>query len=480
MSSVSKWQICIGTMLALLLQMQPSFALDPRFELDLKALREKPAQAGAAAEKRDAVAVPPPAKLNKGARSGRNGKSLKTKSAHRTVPGRNLSIAAPSRRSLNRLHTGLSSTRRSSRAASTKVAAYHTLSMQASAAEPLEGVRWARQVWDRLLASRGDDGVPLQVEGRNFSLSLDPSKYPVLPAVDGGKIILDAGRSLSPLVRAIITEKDPTIRIVSENPADRRRFFSSLFAAARFYSVEEGFSVSFGADPKVTVTSDFKVEKSPESLSDSDVYLVNVTTKRFGIPDSLLAFMETEGFHMVDSTPPPTAGFPDGSRTLCSIRGGSRESVSDALLKALSINFERDRNLELDAGVVSGVNLTVRADIYHEDRGNRVVVSFAEANPVQHTLLRLLELKGYKVVMLYPDDDFRKISQKLLSVFKIPATYGTHHLWSSREAPFDVQLSGFVLGGGGVKDGTTVLTNVALDPLFRELVGVNGYEVVER
>ncbi len=483
MRSVSKGQICIGVLLTFLLEMQPCFALDPRFELDLKALRTesgrtKPGQAGTAAGKRSASAEAPllTGKRDTGAQSGRARASVKPKRARRAESARKAVERAQSR---GQRHAGDYSRRPGGPAGAGTVAAHGILRMQSSAGESQDGVRWARQVWERLIASTEDDKLPLRVEGENFSLSLDPVKYPVFPAVDGGRIILDAGRSLPPLVKAIIAEDDPAVRFVAENPADRRRFFASLFSAARFYSVEEGFSVSFGTDPKVTVTSDFKIEKTPESLSDGDIFLVNVIGKPRGIPASLLFFLEAEGFRVVDSTPPPTAEPPDGRHVLYSIRGGDREAMAEALLKALSVDFERDRNLELDDGSASGVNLTVRADIYHEERGRRVVVSFAEANPVQLTLLRLLELKGYKVVMLYPDDDFHRVSQKLLPVFKVPAAYGMHHLWSPGEAPFDVQLSGFVLGGGGRKDGTVVLTNVAFDPLFRELVGSMGYDVVE-
>jgi len=38
---------------------------------------------------------------------------------------------------------------------------------------------------------------------------------------------------------------------------------ASLLAGARFYSVEENFSLDVGNDPKLTVRADFKIERPP-------------------------------------------------------------------------------------------------------------------------------------------------------------------------------------------------------------------------
>jgi hypothetical protein len=475
-----------------------SFALNPQFELDLKALRAKngqgkPGQGGGVVEPRSDVKN---TVKTKGTPSGAN-KEHRVSQSSRTgaeAPANSGSPSSSAGKMLRKSATASSAKthRHGKRHKTTYIAskegmavvnggtAFHTLRMSSASSEMKDNVQLARHIWDRLIAPGGVQDPPLQVEGKNFSLSLDPDRYPVLPASDGGKIILDVEKTLPPLVKAIILEKEPGVRIVSENPSDCRRFFNSLFAAARFYSIEEGFSVSFGSDPKVTVTSDYKIEKNADSLSNSDVYLVNVTGRNIGLPLSLLSFLEKEGFHFLDSSPVPSTPPSEVRRTLYSITDGNREKIADALLGALSVSFEKDRNIALDDGAKSGVSISVRADRYYEGNGKRVVFSFSEANPVQYTLLKLLEIKGYKVVMLYPEDDFRKIIQKILSSFKVPASYGNHHLWNPHEAPFDVQLSGFILGSEGRKGGTVLLTNVAIDSLFRELVGLKGYEVIEK
>ncbi|RQW87017.1 MAG: hypothetical protein EHM79_08660 [Geobacter sp.] len=338
-------------------------------------------------------------------------------------------------------------------------------------------IQWTRDVWDRLLQPGRYENGPLVVQGRNFSLSLDPKRYPVFPAADGGKIIIDEGMTLSPMVKTILTEKDPGIRIVMGNPADRKRFFSSLLAAAKFYSVEENFAVDFGADPKLTVTSDFKIEKTSESLLKNDVVLVNVTGQHRGIPPQLISFLDKEGFHVIDSSP-AFSELSDGRKVLYSIEGSRQDTIVDELFTALSAPCEKNKDLLLDDGALSGVTLSVRADRYSEGNKRKVVISFSEKNPVQYTLLRLLELKGYRVVMLNPEDDFREISEKVLSSLGLPAVYGMQPLWVDDGTPFNVRLSGFVLTGNGRNGARRFLTNVPIDPLVGELARYKGFDVV--
>jgi hypothetical protein len=301
----------------------------------------------------------------------------------------------------------------------------------------------------------------------------------VLPAVDGGKIIIDEARNLSPLVKTILREKDPGIRIVTASSEDQKRYFSALFAAAGFYSVEDNFSMDFGRDPKVTVTSDFKIEKTTESLLKNDVVLVNLSGKRDGMPQPLLSFLAKEGFRVVESSPAYPED-PDGHNVLYCFDGSNQDTIVDDIYEALSVRSEKNKNLLLDDGALSGVTMTVRADRYCESHNRKVVVSFSEENPVQYTLLRLLELKGYRVVMLKPEDDFKEIAEKILTTLGLPSVYGMQQLWVPDGTPFNVQLSGFVVTVGGRNGTRRFLTNVPIDPLVGELARYKGFEVIKK
>jgi len=441
------------------LESSRSFALDPKFELDTKALGSKKPESRKAAVPQSRVSTSEVSRK-------------KTPSTPRQA-----------------LRSKKSAHQRSSRLVMKHQAKSHDISRARTVSpvtlrQPLhgsagrdEGIRWTRKVWDRLFDSARPETGPLKIDGRNFSLSLDPERYPVLPAADGGKIVIDTGMTLSPLVKTILREQDPAIRIVSEHPDNRKSFFSSLLSAARFYSVEENFSVDFGSDPKLTVRSDYKIEKTSDSLLKNDVTLITLPGKRTSMPQLLSSFLEKEGFQVIESSP-ELSTVPDGRKVLYSVQGSNQEAIVDELFSALSVRYEKNRDLMLDDGDLSGVSLSVRADRFSQGNEKKIVFSFSEENPVQYTLLRLLELKGYRVVILNPEDDFREISEKVLSSLGIPAVYGMQPLWEAAETPFNVQLSGFMVAGKGRDGSRTFLTNVTVDPLVRELARYQGFDVI--
>lgn len=160
------------------------------------------------------------------------------------------------------------------------------------------------------------------------------------------------------------------------------------------------------------------------------------------------------------------------------MEGSHRDTLVDELFMALSTPYDKNRNLLLDDGILSGVRLSVMADRYSENNNQKVVVSFFEEDPVQYTLLRLLDLKGYRVVMLKPEDDFRIISEKLLSALGLPAHYGMQALWAQDETPFNVRLSGFMVEGSGQDGVRKFLTNVPVAPLIGELARYKGFNVI--
>jgi hypothetical protein len=352
--------------------------------------------------------------------------------------------------------------------------------MMAPTRSEQEAIQLTRIAWNRIVASGETQQAPLRVEGGNFSLSLDPERYPLFPAADGGKILVDAEGALPPFVKEILREKEPGVRVVSEKPSNRKRFISALLAAARFYSVEDNFAVHFGSDPKVTVTSDFKIEKTPESLMNNDVILLNIAENHSGMPDSVTSLLEKEGFRVIDMSPPPPAQPPIARHTLFSVTEGTQQGIADAILSAFSISSAANRDIELDDGSLTGVSLSVRVDRYLEAAGRKILLSFNEANPVQYTLLKLLQLKGFQVVTIHPADDFRKVTEKVLSALRIPAAFGSHHLGNPRGASIDVELTGFFVGGNTKNEGSTLLTNVGVDSLIREIAGFKGYAVIDK
>jgi len=334
-----------------------------------------------------------------------------------------------------------------------------------------------QQVWDNLVPASSVTNGPVDVQTHSYSLTLDPDRYPVLPAADGGRIVVDSKGTLPPLVKSLITTQDPNTRVVTESPANRRRFFSSLLAAAKFYSVEEDFRVDFGVDPKLTVQADYKIEKNPDSLMRNEIVLLNVSDSRRGVPPVLGNYLHTKGFQLVDSYPAYREERHGEQHRLYQVTAREPRAIADSLLKYLAVPYDNDRSINLLGGVAGGVRLQVKADRYFERGGTRYVVSYFDGDPVQYTLMRLLEGGGYRVIMLDASDDFRRVAEKFMLRLRLPGSFAVHNLWDQRESSYGLQMSGIMLRDGK-SEGKLFLTNRDIDPLIRELLEYNDYRVV--
>lgn len=337
----------------------------------------------------------------------------------------------------------------------------------------------ARNLWDRIVPGESERDDKISLHDRSFSLALDPAAYPVFRDSEGGRIVVDAAGALSPEVKAIIEENDSTVHIVKADPSDPKRFYSTLLGAARFYSVEEGFTFSFGADPLVTVNADFKVERTADSLLSHDVVLLNVTDRLMGMPPALCTLLSSEGFRVVDAGPASPRP-KDRVNRLYAVKGSDQQATVDSLLTAASVAFEKDREITLDDGSRSGVVLTAKAERLFRENGNKVVVSFSRNDPIQQALMRMLQRNGYYVVTILPDDGFRSIAGKLAPVLKQPARYGSHYLWSPKDAPFAMRMSGVEIAAPGRTGGAVFVTDAAIDPMTSDLLGFMGYDVIGR
>jgi hypothetical protein len=335
-----------------------------------------------------------------------------------------------------------------------------------------------RQVWDKLLPPLKGEQKPIMLQSPTFSLTLDPQRYPIYATMDNGIILVDRNASIPPLVKALIMEKDPSVRIVCESPVNAKRFLASMLESAGFYSVEEDFSMDFGSDPKLTVRSDFKIEKTPESLIKQDVVLMN--SGRVPLPPVIAGFLKKEGFTVYEPFSSLQPVVPVAARPLYQITTKNQSDIIDALLKAVSVTSDKDRRLDVFALDNNGISLSVKAERYFERAGKRYVVTRFDGDPVTYTLFRILETKGYQVITLESQDDFRKISEKLLSHMHIQGTYALHTLDHDTGANYSLQMSGYKLEGAELPVGGIFLTNLELDRVIRDLLTENGYSVTSK
>lgn len=346
---------------------------------------------------------------------------------------------------------------------------------QSASVQAVDPAARLRDSWDQIIPSGPELMKPLVVQSPNFSLSLDSKRYPVFATLDGARIVVDQQGTIPPLVRSLITDKDPGIRIVSGS-TDNRQFLADMLKSAGFYSVEEDFLLTLGKDPKISVVSDFKVEKKPESLVQQDVVLVNASRDPF--PSGLSSLLKKEGFTVHE----PFAGrripvVPPGKGEIHRITGSSQSQIVDALLKALAVRGETDRKLDVFASENNGISLAVSAERYFERNGKRYVVTRFDGDPINYTLFRILETRGYQVVILEQQDSFRKIAEKILSRLNLRGSFAQHALWPAREENFSVQLSGFKVEGATPSGGSLFLTDVELDRVVRDILGEKGFQV---
>lgn len=341
-----------------------------------------------------------------------------------------------------------------------------------------ETVSRAHDVWNRIVPAKAEQQKPLAIQTSTFSLTLDPVRYPAFARMDGGRIVLDQNGTIPPLVKSLIEEKDSSVRIVSEVPSGTKRFMGSLLEAAGFYSVEENFSMGFGVDPKLTVLADFKVEKTSDSLIKQDVVLVN--SGRTSLPPALGEFLKKEGFSLYEPFASLKPFAQRDSRTIHQVSAKNQSELIDSILSAFSVSTERDRRVDVFAADNNGISLSVKAERYFERNGQRYVVTSFDGDPINYTLFRLLETKGYRVVMLEAQDDFRKVSEKIIARMKIKGVYAQHNLLQDNSAGYSLQMSGFKLDDAMLPGGGIFLTDRAMDRIVKDLFSENGFNVNSR
>lgn len=351
------------------------------------------------------------------------------------------------------------------------------LQLAVAGSDTIPGQQQIRAFWETLVPTGSSALQPLTFKSEAFDLAIDPARYPQLKAVDGGILLLDAGGTLPPLVRTLIQEKDPGIRIITASPADGRRFLGELLSSGGFYSVEEQPVMSFGSDPRLSVRSDFKVERSSESVMNNEVMLISAA--RQGLPPRLTSYLKEHGVKLLE----PFAGqavspVPLRHRVVRTVFHDQRQVV-DLLLETLSQSADRNKRVELFKAAETGIGLSVAAERYFERNGRRYVVASFTGDPITYTLFRLLETKGYRVVILEPNDSFKTVASKLLSRMDLPSTYSMHQLMADHGGQYSFEMSGFMLENAATDGGSVMLTDRPIEPAMRELLYDHGYQVQE-
>ena len=100
-----------------------------------------------------------------------------------------------------------------------------------------------------------------------------------------------------------------------------------------------------------------------------------------------------------------------------------------------------------------------------------------DGNPVNYTLFRILETMGFKVVILNAKDDFRTVTEKLISRMKLTGEYGRHSLLQGRNTGYAIHMSGFNVEDPAHPGGGLFISDRPLDPIIHDLLTANGYSI---
>lgn len=338
-------------------------------------------------------------------------------------------------------------------------------------------VRKVHTFWDRLVPPDGGETQPLVFKSDSFNLVVDPLRYPLFKAADGGRIVVDSNGTLPPLVRSLMREQDPKVKIVDAPPSDGRVFLRSLLSAGGFYSVEEQPLMTFGTDPLVKIRSDFKVERTPESIVRGELLLVNASQN--ALPLSLSDFLNKQGVSMLEPFAVRGSSPTIKRHKLVRVSTKDQRQLVDSVLEALGVEFISQKRIDLFESSENGFNLSVVTDRYFERGGYRYIVHRSGSDPIAITLLRLLETRGYRVVHIEPKDDFRSVTGKLLSKVNLPANYTSQPLLQDPSGRYSVDMSGFLLENSTPQGGAVMLTDRVVDQSLINVLFEHGYLVTE-
>ena len=342
---------------------------------------------------------------------------------------------------------------------------------KASSADPISTLI---RVWENIVSASPESQKPLSFKSGSLAISLDPARYPVFPAMDGGRIVVDQHKSIPSQYISLIAEQEPALRIVAEPFDNKKRFLAVLIGAARFYSVEENFKLVFGADPKLVVNADFKVERTAESLLKNEVLLLNVDKPAFSAP--LSAFLKKGGFVLYE--PFKTHNKPKQllKNRLVQITVKTQPEIIDALLTALSIPYKRDQLLEFTPRNNNGIAVSIQTRHSFEFNGRHFAALPANTLP-NDSVAKILDSNGYQLLSLTDSDDFITTVEKLLTSIGIRGKYGFHQLQPADSVGHSLQLSGVMVKGKKTGSGSLLITNLEIKGIFRDIAMENGYTV---
>lgn len=167
-----------------------------------------------------------------------------------------------------------------------------------------------------------------------------------------------------------------------------------------------------------------------ESNKAQEIFVINLTDRAGGVPDYLIAQLESRGLYMrdvvlasVDSKPALGANEPQSNLIQIKTWPRDKREIVDALLRACGVPFGVAETLAIKLG--AGLTVETRADRVFEIRGHKIALFFQRVD--SETKKALGEKQAYKPVELEVAAlSAREIIGQLLSELGEQASYREH------------------------------------------------------
>lgn len=297
-----------------------------------------------------------------------------------------------------------------------------------------------RILWARLFPERG------AAAGEFREKTIGSHRYPVIKGADLADIIVAREGGLP-----VFTDVSGTRAAVSERvvvvPADGNALASALLKGAGFEKIDEIASFSFGVDPKVTLLTDFAlVKKFPGTETREQILLFTGGKGCPSPPEAMSAFLSDKGFRLV-ALCNWTSEKPSGDGVVIPLTATDPEKLVDSLLDALSLKWSKAYPVEMVLDQKEGYRIGVNVDRYFEDQGERYFVDFGREDTGHETLMRLVELAGYRRISVDRKAGPAAVAQKFLKSLQLSPVYGKRIFASIPDGRLTIETSGILFSG---------------------------------
>lgn len=326
-----------------------------------------------------------------------------------------------------------------------------------------------RDLWMRLFPERG------QAAGTLRAKTIGNTSYPVVTGADNGEILIT--REGLPPVFANVSGAQPARREkVVALPADGRAFAGPLLKAAGFEEVEENAPVMFGTDPRIKLLPDFTIVKRTRETQTRERILLFTGDKGCpSQPESLAAFLSGQGIRLVSMCNGAAAKTSAESCSVSPIAASDAEKLVDSMLDALSIKWSKAHPVEIVLDQKEGYRIGVKLDRYFEDQGERYFVDYGREDATHETLMRLVELSGYRRIPLAPKAGPRAVAEQLLKALQLSPEYRRRQFDASPDGRITVEASCFLFSGRSDPRKLFLVSDPPLDRLVLELLAAGQW-----